>query len=897
MSIERSHRSARRLPFPRSSTSSRPSRRPRLRFPPVPLSSLVHGLAAALAALTALAGNGAHAACGPTATPGSNTAVVCDGTTTGSASVIAAPGSTGVAITVNAGATLATNATQALLVRDASTITNNGQITVSGGSGSARAAMVATGNDNTLTNNGAIRTTSGGTAGMLVTSNSSTRTLLTNNGSIVTSGGSSHGISTLGPGNTVFNNGTIAVSGTSAKGVYLQGGNLVANLLVNTGTIATTGANSPSGGADAVHANTLGATFSSRVENRATGTLSSANGYGYRGQNGNDVLVNAGTIEGHGGAGNTDAIYMGALGVGTLILQTGSVIRGGADGGAARADAFLEGSGTVDNAFRNFQNLTMRGTAWSWLTDASFSDGVRIESGRFDLPATLTSPVISVLPGTTVAGTGTFAGNVTHQGTLLPGPNDGVNFGAFTVRGNYLGTGAAALQVNTVLGGDNSPSDRLVIDGGTASGSTAVRVVNRGGLGAPTLADGILVVQAANGATTAPGAFSLTQAVEAGAYGYRLYRGGVAGGNADSWYLRNSGYAVGATVVGSLAEAVALMETLSPGSGEAAMPVQPVKLYRPEVALYGSMPLVVRRLGLAQLGSFNDRQGDTQLLAGDPGGQGTPASWGRVFGESTRQRLRGDTDPQFDGQISGLQLGHDFLAATDGAGGRHRIGVLGGYTRASGDTSGVASGGTNTATGRLTVEGYSLGAYWTRIASSGWYSDAVLMATRYRADARSTLGRGGNPRGTAVTASLEAGYPLALSENVTLQPQVQLVWQRSSLDDFDDGISAVRFQRDNAVTGRLGARLEGRFSASGGVWRPYLKANLWHTFSGSNAIFFGPADRIANRRNASALEVGAGVVGQVNRTVSVYGGLAYTSAVGNTEQTGVQGQLGVRLRW
>jgi outer membrane autotransporter protein len=122
------------------------------------------------------------------------------------------------------------------------------------------------------------------------------------------------------------------------------------------------------------------------------------------------------------------------------------------------------------------------------------------------------------------------------------------------------------MQVNTVLGGDNSPSDRLVIDGGTASGSTAVRVVNRGGLGAPTLADGILVVQAVNGATTAPGAFSLTQAVEAGAYGYRLFRGGVAGGNADNWYLRNSGYAVGATVVGSLAEALALMETLAPGS-------------------------------------------------------------------------------------------------------------------------------------------------------------------------------------------------------------------------------------------------------------------------------------------------------------------------------------------
>ena len=849
----------------------------------------------ALAAAASFAG-AAHAACGPTLTPGTGDTVVCAGTTTGSASVIAVPGSTGVSIGVNADATLGTNATQALLVRDGSSITNNGTITMSGGSGSARAAMVATGNDNTLTNNGAIRTTSGGTSGILVTSNSSTRTLITNNGSIATTGGSSHGISILGPGNTVINNGTIATSGSSAKGVYLQGGNLVANLLINTGTITTTGANSPSGGADAVHANTLGLSFFSRVENRAGATLSSANGYGYRGQNGNDVLVNAGTIEGHGGAGNSDAIYMGALGVGTLILQTGSVIRGGADGGGGRADAFLEGSGTVDNSFRNFQNLTMRGTEWSWLTDASFSDSVRVETGRLDLPATLTSPVITVLPGTTVAGTGTFAGNVTFQGTLLPGPNDGVNFGAFTVRGNYIGGSGALMQVNTVLAGDNAPSDKLVIDGGAASGGTGIRVVNRGGLGAPTLADGILVVQTTNGGTTAANAFSLTQAVEAGAYNYRLFRGGAAGNNPDNWYLRNSGYLVGSTVVGSLAEALeVLAETPSvPGAPPTGVSPEPVKLYRPEVALYSSIPLAVRSLGLAQLGTFHDRQGDQQLLAGDDGNQ---ASWGRVFGESTRQRLRGDTNPQFDGTVSGLQLGHDFLVNTDAAGGRNRIGVLGGYTRASGDTSGVADGGTNTATGRLTVEGYSLGAYWTRVASSGWYSDAVLMATRFRADALSTLGRGGNPHGRSVTASLEAGYPFALSDSVTLQPQVQLIWQRSTLDDFDDGVSAVRFQRDNAVTGRLGARLEGRFSAGGGVWKPYLKANLWHTFSGSNAIYFGPTDSIGNRRNASALEVGVGVVGQVNKALAVYGGLAYTSAVGNTEQTGVQGQLGMRVRW
>ena len=76
---------------------------------------------------------------------------------------------------------------------------------------------------------------------------------------------------------------------------------------------------------------------------------------------------------------------------------------------------------------------------------------------------------------------------------------------------------ATVVPGNTVMTGDNAPSDKLVIDGGAATGSTGLRVVNRGGLGAPTLADGILVVQAVNGGTTADHAFSLTQAVEAGA--------------------------------------------------------------------------------------------------------------------------------------------------------------------------------------------------------------------------------------------------------------------------------------------------------------------------------------------------------------------------------------------
>src|SRR5690606_8722485 len=95
--------------------------------------------------------------------------------------------------------------------------------------------------------------------------------------------------------------------------------------------------------------------------------------------------------------------------------------------------------------------------------------------------------------------------------------------GTLTVAGNYAGTGGT-LEIETVLGGDNSSTDRLVVNG-TTSGSTQVNILNRGGLGAQTV-EGVKIIDVAG---TSNGMFVLNgdyvfqgeQAVIAGAYGYR----------------------------------------------------------------------------------------------------------------------------------------------------------------------------------------------------------------------------------------------------------------------------------------------------------------------------------------------------------------------------------------
>jgi hypothetical protein len=36
----------------------------------------------------------------------------------------------------------------------------------------------------------------------------------------------------------------------------------------------------------------------------------------------------------------------------------------------------------------------------------------------------------------------------------------------------------------------------------------------------------------------------------------------------------------------------------------------PIPLYRPEVALYATIPMVARQIGIQQIDNFHDRQGD-----------------------------------------------------------------------------------------------------------------------------------------------------------------------------------------------------------------------------------------------------------------------------------------------
>ncbi|MDH4982780.1 pertactin-like passenger domain-containing protein [Hyphomicrobium sp. D-2] len=279
---------------------------------------------------------------------------------------------------------------------------------------------------------------------------------------------------------------------------------------------------------------------------------------------------------------NAHGLYVDTIG--RITLNTGAVVTSGSNA----VTAMLANGSSMDlnsvtltshgPASDNFRSISGANSITLYNSSTSAADGIGINVTGGSLDATIGNSTLNAdrLLNVDAGATLTFeAANSTLFGaaTTAAGGNSDVNlfqstwhipdnssltslsngadslvqftppasaagpFKTLTVN-TYSGAGGA-LGINTHLGTDGSPSDRLVIDNGVGIGTSSLRVNNVGGGGDLTTLDGILVVDAINGSTTVPGLFTLAAPVVAGPYEYSLYRGGENGANPDNWYLRS----------------------------------------------------------------------------------------------------------------------------------------------------------------------------------------------------------------------------------------------------------------------------------------------------------------------------------------------------------------------
>jgi len=590
------------------------------------------------------------------------------------------------------------------------------------------------------------------------------------------------------------------------------------------------------------------------------------------------TTISAGTLQ-LGNGGTTGSIIGDVLDNGTLAFNRADVVR---------FEGAISGVGAVAQIGSGTTILTSTGNSWSGPT--------MVAAGTLQAGAANTfsrSSQFAVAPGATLdlAGFDQTIAGLTNSGLVRIGAAPGTTL---TVVGDYIGVNGT-LAINTHLGDDSSISDRLVIDGGRGD-DTSVIVTNVGGAGAQTTGDGILVVDAINGATTTPTAFSLGAPAVAGPYEYSLFRGGLAGGSPDDWFLRS-------TLDCALAPTLPVCDGGDPPS--------PPPNFRRETSLYAAIPSLALRYGNAVLSTLDERMGGRRSLdetAQSAGGTGPDfLAWGRILGQS------GDTDggdlgvlggdgPSYDYDLFALQTGMDVYRAENANGSFDNAGAYFAYGRTTADVThfdGLDAGSD-------ALNGWTIGGYWTHYGSTGWYLDGVVQGTWYDITASGRL-PDVDTDGFGFGTSLEGGYPFQLGGGLVLEPQAQLTYQTIDLDDTSDIAAQIRFDDVESLVGRLGVRLSGRWDLdtagpTGGDGREvlaWIRASVLNEFLGEPETQFSSADGFvpfASDINGASIKIDAGFDAEVTENISVYGNALFQQQFDGGDHV-FGGELGLKARF
>ncbi|KWT71944.1 hypothetical protein APY04_0227 [Hyphomicrobium sulfonivorans] len=453
---------------------------------------------------------------------------------------------------------------------------------------------------------------------------------------------------------------------------------------------------------------------------------------------------------------------------------------------------------------------------------------------------------------------------------------------------NYTGQGGT-FGINTVLGGDGSPSDKLVIDGGAATGTSLLAVNNVGGTGALTQVNGILVVDAINGGATVPGLFALAAPVTVGPYEYSLYRGSVDASNPNAWYLRS-----------------VLDCSLDPSAPACISPgPSPSPNYRQETSLYAAVPAMTLLYGRLMLDTLHERRG----TAVSAYAEGAPnAAWARVIGQ------HGDRDggkggiygagPKYDYDFWAFQGGMDLYRDGDVGTSRNHAGAFFAIGHGSGDVQHIGDG----KAGENSFMAYSWGAYWTHYTPENAYVDALLLGSWYDIDAKSNRIDKLTTNGAAFGASLEGGYPVYTGPGgFSIEPQAQLAYQTVNLSSGSDAAAQVHFDNVNSLVGRVGVRFAQDFgtptwlTGAPSTFTAWVRPNFWYEFLGDPKTKFSSATGFtpfAADMGGTTFEINTGFSTDIGDGTAIYANASYLVGLGDhADGNAYDGKLGVKVAW
>ena len=823
-------------------------------------------------------------------------------------------------VTVGDGATIISHGDSSNAIRTAQSgssikIGNDAQLSTFGSS--AYSAYAASSSQIELGKNALLSTE--GTSAHALYATSSAKILVDDGMTITTIGSKASGIYSFNKGEvTGGSNNTITTSNTDAYGIYsyydsnvalgqtniITSGNAAYGIYAYSGKAAIGGASSiitNGDGAHGVYARLYNARYTSPEVTLGDGS---------------SIQVNS--------ANATHGIYSTTAGLVTLEGGLNVATAGRQTDGSY---ALYAAGGTIDGSIGGKYNIdgdiNAEGTGSLIdlnLTDGSVWNGSAYQSSLGESRIALTNASWNMDGDSSVSALTLNTGSQINFAHSDADPT----FKTLTVTGNYHGDGGL-LVMNTQLGDDNSPTDKLIVTGDT-TGSTYVAVNNAGGIGALTT-NGIKLIEVQGDSS---GQFVQQGRIVAGLYDYYLQRG-------DSSYTPPTAYDPTQSALNDWY----LISKLPPEEPEPPVveppdepeppvveppeepeppvveppeepeppvvdpkepepPVVPNKpkdlVVRPEAGSYIANHAAGNTLFTTRL---HDRLGETQYTDALTGEEKVTSMWLRqIGGRNNFKDSSGQLKTSTNRYV--MQLGGDIAQwSTDGLD-RWHLGLMAGYANAKSHTHSNKSRHDS----RSSIDGYSVGAYGTWYNNdadkTGLYVDTWLLYNWFKNSVNGDDLPSESYDSSGFTGSVESGYTFKVRESerrkVFIQPKAQLTWMGVKADrHIERNGTRVDSTGNNNLQTRLGVRayMQGNATQDDNkdrTFEPFAEVNWIH-----NTQRFGVEMNNVKLSQDGARNIGevkVGIEGQFSQRTS--GWINIAQQIGDAGYNDTSGMLGIK---
>lgn len=785
-------------------------------------------------------------------------------------------------------------------IADGGVVSNSSGHTVIGGAGSGKGFLEITDSGSRFeTDSIDIGNYSGGEGSVKITNGAA----MASDYAQLGSGGSSSGKVQISGSGSLWQAGTSVVVGNYSDGSVIvdDGGKLKADSVQVARMAGSDGKILVSGEGSALEASSIHLSGDFNAADGGNASLTINNGAVVRADYLNMTSGSVGTASLNiGSAMGSAATAAGTFEGNSIFMGEGSTVVFNHTGSDYQFNSKILGFGDV----AVYRGTTTFNGVNTYSGDTTITEGT-LQAGATGVFSSASDHFIGPLGTLALAGKSQTIASLKNGGTVSLGDlSGGVPGALLTVKGDYWGDGGV-LELNTKLQGDDSQTDKLIIQG-NSEGDTILKVNNIGGTGAQT-DNGIQVVEVKGSSN---GVFTLGNRVVAGSYEYLLSMGGkTPDGN---WYLRSELNAPEPEPQPEVepkpvdpADPVDPAEPVDPVTPvDPVDPVEPVapgpkptkpSLYRPEIGAYLGNQLAATSMFRHTL---HERVGELDFSEAQREEGGTPGSvWMRV----KRNDFTADTGAKqidVDTTTDILQVGADLARWYDGDN-RYHLGVMAGTGKANTDVDSNVLG--YKAKGE--VEGYSVGVYGTWYQSAaeptGAYVDTWLQFGDYENSVKGDGLAREKYDSKTWSASVEAGYAFEVGRGegkaYYVEPQAQVIYTDFKADKHKEQNGTVVKSKSNGdVTTRLGARAYVRpTDKSGAKVQPFVEANWWRS-EGDNAMSFNDTTaQLDGAENLFEVKVGAEV--DMGKGWSAFGHLGKQMSSG--DQQDVAGQLGVKYSW